>query len=97
MPHFKGLRSVLALEAGYTPEELKKAYRKEARKYHPDLNPGEEAEKMMKKVTLAYETLSDPEKMEEFADKIKEQRRTANKAAQKKNKTSKGRAKKKKR
>lgn len=46
-----------------TNDEIKKAYRKLARKYHPDVNPGNKsAEENFKKVTAAFEILSDPKK-----------------------------------
>ena len=54
---------VLGLSKGATEDEIKRAYKKLARKYHPDMNPGDkEAEEKFKEVNEANEVLSDPDK-----------------------------------
>jgi molecular chaperone DnaJ len=59
---------VLGVPKTATEDELKKAYRKLARKYHPDLNPDnkEEAERNIKEVNEAYEVLSDSQKRTQY-------------------------------
>ena len=53
---------VLGLSKGASEDEIKKAYRKLSKKYHPDINKEPDAEEKFKEVSEAYEILSDPQK-----------------------------------
>ena len=54
---------VLGVDKGASDADIKKAFRKLARKYHPDVNPGDkEAEEKFKEANEAYEVLSDAQK-----------------------------------
>lgn len=59
--------AILGVSRDASPEEIKKAYKKLARKYHPDLNPGDkQAEEKFKKIQEAYRILSDPKLREQY-------------------------------
>ena len=58
---------VLGVKKDATEAEIKRAYRKVAKKYHPDMNPGDKnAEEKFKEAAEAYEVLSDPEKKSRY-------------------------------
>jgi len=58
---------ILGVDKTADADTIKKAYRKLSRKYHPDLNPGNEAaEKKFKEVSEAYDVLSDKKQREEY-------------------------------
>ena len=59
--------AVLGVDQNAEREEIKKAYRRLARQYHPDANPNDpQAEERFKEITRAYEVLSDPEKRQRY-------------------------------
>ena len=57
---------VLGVDRGATTEEIKRAYRRLARQYHPDANPDPAAAERIKEINAAYEVLSDPGKRERY-------------------------------
>ncbi len=63
---FRDYYEVLGVDRKATPEEVQKAYRKLARKYHPDINKTKEAEDRFKQINEANEVLSDPEKRKRY-------------------------------
>lgn len=62
----KSLYSTLEISENANADEIKKAYRKLARKYHPDINKEAGAEEKFKEITAAYEILSDPQKKAQY-------------------------------
>lgn len=59
---FKDYYATLGIDKTATPEEIKKQYRRLARKYHPDVSKEADAENKFKEVKEAYEVLKDAEK-----------------------------------
>lgn len=57
---------VLGIDKSASDDEIKKAYRKLAKKYHPDVNKAKDAEEKFKEINEAYEVLSDPQKKQVY-------------------------------
>ena len=62
----KSLYETLEVNENASADEIKKAYRKLARKYHPDVNKDPKAEEKFKEINAAYEVLSDPQKKQQY-------------------------------
>ncbi|MEW6586120.1 MAG: molecular chaperone DnaJ [Nitrospirota bacterium] len=66
-PEVKDYYRVLGVDKNASQDDIKKSYRKLARKYHPDLNPGDKAaEQKFKELNEAYEILGDPKKRAQY-------------------------------
>lgn len=68
--------TTLGVGMNATEQEIKKAFRNKVKKYHPDINPTKEAEDKIRKITEAYEVLSDVEKRKSYDEELKRDNRT---------------------
>lgn len=82
----KNYYEILGVQNDATSAEIKSAYRKLARKYHPDINKSSDAIEIFKQLTAAYETLSNPQEREKYnilkGIFIREEQKTSPKKAQ---------------
>ena len=68
---------LLGISINATEQEIKEAYRKQARKYHPDNNPGQDTTDIMQELTLAYNTLCNASSRRQYDATLKHQNRTS--------------------
>src|SRR3989337_2472920 len=66
MATIRDLYEILGVPHDATNDDVRKAYRRLAREYHPDVNPDPAAEERFKEVSAAYEILSDPQKRQQY-------------------------------
>jgi molecular chaperone DnaJ len=66
MAQLRDLYEILGVARDASDDDIKKAYRRLAREYHPDVNPDPAAEERFKEVAAAYEILSDPQKRQRY-------------------------------
>ena len=69
---YKDYYAVLGVPREANEDDIKKAYRKLARKYHPDVSKETDAEEKFKEVGEAYETLKDPEKRAAYGHAVEQ-------------------------
>ena len=67
---FKDYYKILEVDEKATQADIKKSYKKLARKYHPDISKEKNAEQKFKEIAEAYEVIKDPEKRQEY-DQLK--------------------------
>ena len=67
----KDYYKIMGLEPNASEQEIKTAYRRLARKYHPDISKEPNAEELFKEMGEAYETLRDPKKRAQYDDYLK--------------------------
>ena len=68
---------LLGISINATKQEIREAYHKQARKYHPDNNPGQDTTDIMQELTLAYNTLCDVNSRRQYDATLKHQHRTS--------------------